>query len=308
MKQVFESRELAHVWANQQQSEGRNSGGNFYFKNGTIYSYGSHFPIATIKDNDVFFTMQSYSNTTAKHISRARGAVSHKHFIWVNDVPVDFRYLSSTHENNMKYWKRQIKAYFSELGNKRIRDTQGRINEIERNISQLNEYCSYFKLKIEDKELKGLLKMATNADFIEQARAAKEKETLATEKKMKQAGKAFDLYIDLWRQYKDDEIENLPEKTKDLCRIYRSEQTSYTRLRYNAAQERIETSKGVQIPIQIAHKAFIALNGCMVKDCNKLSIPVMNYTITETKKDCIIAGCHTIPKTDINYIASLLNW
>jgi hypothetical protein len=49
MKHVFNSSEVPHIWALQQQNEGRNSQGNFYFNGATIYSYGSHFPIASKK-------------------------------------------------------------------------------------------------------------------------------------------------------------------------------------------------------------------------------------------------------------------
>jgi len=46
----------------------------------------------------------------------------------------------------------------------------------------------------------------------------------------------------------------------------------------------------------------------MEGECKSIAVPVLSYTITETTKDYIKAGCHTIPKTDVNYIANLLNW
>lgn len=76
MKTVFSGSELAHVWASQNQIEGKAS--NFYFYDKTIYSYGRHFPIASIFGDTVLFTKKSYSNSTGKHIIRARRAVSHK--------------------------------------------------------------------------------------------------------------------------------------------------------------------------------------------------------------------------------------
>lgn len=308
MKTVFNSSEVAHIWATQQQETGRNSQGNFYFRKGTIYSYGSHFPIATINGNDVFFTLRSYSNTTAKHINEARQAASHKNFIYVHDVPEDFRYLSAVHEANITYWKKQIAATFKELGNKRLRDITSRINKVQNNISQLETYCQYFKLPIKDKELKNLLKLAASPDFVTIARGASEKEAAALAKKMKQATKAFEQYISLWREYKDEEIKELPDNIKALCNFYANNHQSFTRLRFNTEQNRLETSKGVQIPAEVAKRAYLALNGCMEGSCKSLSIPVMSYTITETGKDYIKAGCHTIPKSDVQYIANLLNW
>jgi hypothetical protein len=311
MKQVFNSSEVAHVWANQQQDAGRNSNDNFYFKGQTIYSYGSHFPIATIVGNDVLFTMRSYSNTTAKHIGRARAAVSHKNFIYCYDVPVNLKYATTEHENNLNRWKREIKALFNELGNKKIRDTQGRINGINSHIAKLQAYCTYFSLPIKDKELKDLLKIAGSEDFVSQARAAKDKLNAANERTMKQAIRAHEQYIDLWRKYDNEGIKNLSAKVKELCNFYNSQNyigSVYTRLRFNTTHNRVETSKGVQIPAEIAKRAFIQLNGCMEGTCKDINVPVMDYTITETTKDYIKAGCHTIPKSDVNYIANLLNW
>lgn len=306
MKKNFQTSELAHIWAAQTQSEG--NAGSFYFRNATIYSYGSHFPIATMDGNNVLFTKRTYSNTTAKHISKTMQAISHKTLIYCYDVPVNLKYASTEHENNLNRWKREIKSLFNELGNKKIRNTQDRINGINNLISELKTYCQYFKLKVKDSELKSLLKLAASENFIESARAAKDKQNADTAKKMKQAVKAFETYIALWRAYNDEAIQDLPTKTKDLCNFYRNNSESFTRLRYNTAENRLETSKGVQIPAEIAKRAFIQLNGCMEGNCNNINVPIMNYTITETTKDYIKAGCHTIPKTDINYIANLLNW
>lgn len=306
MKQVFNTSELPHIWAAQTQNEGR--AGSFYFNGKTIYSYGSHFPIATIDGENVIFTMRTYSNTTAKHISKARQAASHFNFIWCYDVPTNLKYAATEHENNLNRWKREVKSLFNELGNKKIRNTESRINEIQVHISRLNIYCQYFKLTVKDKELKSLLKLAAADNFIEVARQAKEKQNADTAKKMKQAAKAFEQYITLWRSYNDDAIKDLPAKTKDLCNYYRNNTESYTRLRFNTAENRLETSKGVQIPAEIAKRAYLALNGCMQGECNGLNIPVLHYSITETTKDYIKAGCHTISKADIKYIANLLNW
>lgn len=79
-KHVFPTDEIAHLWAHKTQDDARNQGGNFYFSGDTIYSYGSHFPIARHVTNDkgvagILFTNQTWSNTTAKHIHNVRGAI-----------------------------------------------------------------------------------------------------------------------------------------------------------------------------------------------------------------------------------------
>ena len=316
MKHVFNSNEVAHIWASQQQDEGRNSFGNFYFRNDTIFSYGSHFPIATIQGNDVLFTLRTYSKTTAKHILNARQAISHKNVIYCYDVPVKYSkdtYLKkgsfiSEHENNFKRWKSNIISLFAELGNKRNRMLEGRINEVNRNIEQLNTYAAYFGIKIKDKELLSLLKIAQSENFIEQARSAKEKQDHSKAILLKKSVKAYEKYIELWRKFDSEAITNLDGKTKELCNYYSNNSEAYTRLRFNEAQNRLETSKGVQIPVEVAKRAYTTLNGCFMTNCKDLSIPVMNYNITESTKQYIKAGRHTIPNEDVKYIAQLLNW
>lgn len=74
MRKVLKSVEqVMHYWANQVQPEGRS--GNVYFDGPTIYSYGPHFPMATIIGGAFVFTTRHYSLTTSRHISSARRAV-----------------------------------------------------------------------------------------------------------------------------------------------------------------------------------------------------------------------------------------
>ncbi len=318
MKKVFTGREVPHIWAQQQQSEGRGGGNaNIFFEGATIYSYGKHFPIATIEGDDVLFTLRGYSNTTAKHIGGARRAVSHKNIIycyevpvkfWGNDLPLKKQAYNSTHEKNMNEWKREIKALFEELENKRIRNIQDRLNSIDTHINRLNRYCQYFNIKIKDKELKKLLKVAASPDFLKDAKEAREKQIAANEKKMQQAEKAYLTYLGYWRDNNNAALLHLPNDVKELANYYQSQSDSFTRLRFNKEQNMVETSKGVQIPVPVAKRAYIALNGCLEGKCDSLQIPVLSYTITRTTDKAIVAGCHTIPKEDVKYIANLLNW
>lgn len=82
-RHVFGTDQIAHLWAHQTQSSARNAQGNFYFEGDTIYSYGSHFPIARILTKGkgkklqraVVMTTRTRSNTTAKHIHLVRGSI-----------------------------------------------------------------------------------------------------------------------------------------------------------------------------------------------------------------------------------------
>jgi hypothetical protein len=85
VKQVYsDNSEIAHLWAHKAQSSARNPRGNFYFNGDTIYSYGSHFPIARIVTVErgpnkgqeaILFTTRGYSSTTSGHIREVRSAV-----------------------------------------------------------------------------------------------------------------------------------------------------------------------------------------------------------------------------------------
>src|SRR5690242_10838325 len=79
-KQVFKTDEIPHLWAHKIQESARNALGNLYFEGDTIYSYGSHFPIARHINNKhgksaVLFTTRRYSVTTSGHVSAVCSAI-----------------------------------------------------------------------------------------------------------------------------------------------------------------------------------------------------------------------------------------
>ena len=68
-KHVFHTGEIPHLWAHRTQDEARNRQGNLYFTGDTIYSYGSHFPIARHVSSEtgeraILFTTGTHSVTT----------------------------------------------------------------------------------------------------------------------------------------------------------------------------------------------------------------------------------------------------
>lgn len=86
------NREVCHLWANQ--SRPAASGSNLFFDGPTLYSYGRHFPVASIVPHPVtgraiaLFNRERYSNSTSKHQSYAHSAASHLtcHFVCQRDV------------------------------------------------------------------------------------------------------------------------------------------------------------------------------------------------------------------------------
>lgn len=85
--------EVAHTWAHDWRSRGHgsNSSGSLYFQQETIFSYGSHFPIARFdrdaSGNDiVLFTVDDYSNSTSRHIRTVQSAISHHSVYYVPNL------------------------------------------------------------------------------------------------------------------------------------------------------------------------------------------------------------------------------
>lgn len=86
-----DSRRVSHLWANGATFQGikaaQNNNGQFYYTGRTIWSYGRHFPVATLLDvvspdsgrveTIAIFNDSSYGITTSKHQSYARSAAHH---------------------------------------------------------------------------------------------------------------------------------------------------------------------------------------------------------------------------------------
>ena len=69
----------AHVWNAQSELSGQSSNGNFFFRDATLYSYGTHFVVGIIMPDGVaFLNGDSYSISTSAHQSDARQAVKNR--------------------------------------------------------------------------------------------------------------------------------------------------------------------------------------------------------------------------------------
>lgn len=79
MKKVVSPEMTAHLWANKSQPEAQNSGRTIFFVGSTIYSYGSHYPMASfLKDSDYILwnDCPTTQTTASKHKPKAWSALS----------------------------------------------------------------------------------------------------------------------------------------------------------------------------------------------------------------------------------------
>jgi hypothetical protein len=117
-KQVFETGQIAHLWAaqNPDQTDARNPQGNLAFSGTVLTSYG-HYPIGNITDRTVqvspgpgalrrrrlvLIQCNRYSSTTGKHISAARQALDGTRYTSL-DVPMVTPGGRHDHASNLAY-------------------------------------------------------------------------------------------------------------------------------------------------------------------------------------------------------------
>lgn len=274
MKTVFtDISQVAHLWANQLQDDAKNSGHNFYFSGNTIYSYGSHFPIAkhivnASGEKATLFTERSYSNTTAKHISVVRQAARHLNVIYCAIVITQ----DNTHEQNFKCWLNDAERSAEKLV--KAKKPELYLSEISHIADKANKYAAFFSLTIPT-TLQVILAIGNKNEYA--AYAEKKSEYELAEKK--QAEK------NLQKRHKKELSEWLKGKTH---RLYVHNGFDYLRMN----NDRVETTQAVQIPLETAKGLYTA-----IKD-NSLNVGAkfMQYEVLETGKNIKI-GCHNF-KTD----------
>ena len=135
------ARQIAHIWA--QQTKPKGGSGNFYFVGDTIYSYGSHFPIARFVSPDVVLcTSRDYSQSTSNHKSWARQAVHHKTIHVVNNVLAQ---TPAEHRANFSLMNVEIESALIGLARKRNKDSE--TDRIKAMADAANAYAMAFKLR-----------------------------------------------------------------------------------------------------------------------------------------------------------------
>jgi hypothetical protein len=272
MKKVVTPQEVAHLFANQLQSEATNQNRSFYFYGKSIYSYGSHFCIARfVDDNTLLFTERGYSNTTAKHIAQVRNATSHKERIYCYNP-------TGTHDENFNHWLTEAEYNLNKLSS--ARKPENYILELQRIKARVEKYANYFGIST-PLTLENALKITDKSET---------KEYLETKQKLIEAEK------------KRKELEAKKEHAKQLKKWKKFEQNSlYVRNGFDYLRkdsENFQTSQGVKIPLAVGLRFYNAIVNKTIKAGDKF----LDYTINEVNNKLIKIGCHTITLKEINAI------
>jgi len=281
MKTVFAPSEVAHIFANKQQDNATNSGRSLFFEKDSIYSYGRHFPIAKHVENNegvkaLLFTTRRYSNTTAKHIAVVRNATSHLNKIYCFNP-------DTTQVDNMQSFLNSIKNCLSSLD--KAKKPAKYILEAEQIQAQVHKFAEFYGIKT--KQIDTLIDSAKSGKYSEllsRERKAKERKAKAEQK---QAEKTFLISLDKWRNFDTSILYGRP--------------FGYDYLRINKDKKRIETSQGVQIPIEIAKLTFewIKTKVKCTDDCN---YKIADFEVKELNENYLVAGCHKVSMEEINTI------
>ena len=272
MKKVLSPSEVAHVFANQTQSEARTQTKNFYFYNQNIYSYGHHFCIARFVDNEtLLFTERGYSNTTAKHINLVRHATSHIKKIYCDNP-------TNTHGDNFNAWLSQAETNIEKLKN--ARKPENYILELQRIKDKAEKYAQYFGIST-PLTLENALSITEKAEVLEYLES--KAEAIAKETKQRQT------------ELKKEHAKNLKKwKAFEIGSLYQRNGFDYLR----KDSEFFQTSQGVKIPLAIGLRFYNNIVNKTIKVGDKF----LDYTINEVNDKLIKIGCHTITLKEINTI------
>ena len=308
MKTVFtDASQVAHLWANKKQESAKNSGHNFFFQGDTIYSYGSHFPIARHFKDVVLFTLRTYSVTTSSHISMTRGACSHLPKVYCYEIP-NSKQDTGAHQKNFERWANEVKENISKLKN--ARKPAMYVSAIESIISQVNEYVKFFKLKL-TAEQKAIFTVR-DADKYKEALIEEARKKELFEKHILTAGKKlFERSRLAWFDYDEKNFrESLTNRQKDLLqRFHGLQDGNATYLRSDG--ETVETSKGIKLPVAVAQRYYrwylktADAGGCFNSDCG---YKVLDYDVTQASTDGLVVGCHQMNRAEIDALATKLGW
>ena len=285
-KTVYPVDMVAHLWAHKAQDYARNPGHNFYFSGDTIYSYGSHFPIARHVENKrggsaVLLTTRSYSVTTSGHTWTVQRACEHLTVFHVPDVDnreprkqfADYRarYMALVG----KYAKaRQRKPEYLPL----LRDL----------VEEANRFAEFFGLRSRLTLPDDLTAMVAECQAIE--KRERERKQREERKREREARERLQKWV-------DGEIDYCPNGYGEPIRL-------------RVKGDELQTSRGARVPLDHAVKAFRVIKRLRDKgqayERNGHTIHLGHFALDSLDaQGNVKAGCHTVEWEEIARVATL---
>lgn len=293
MRHVYPNHEIPHLWAHQSQDEARNSTGSLYFEGPTIYSYGSHFPIARHATNErgeraVLFTTAHHSVTTSGHCSAVARAVPpdlpvfrvpHIQRSW-GDLP--------NHADNIDSYVRRISELLGKAKRARVhRDWHQR--EALGLREQLRRYVAFFDLSdiaVPESDELDALQAWIMAHEEEERQRREEAARLAEEERRREQAEQIQRFRE-----GDPNASYIPG-VSPMLRVVGDE---------------VQTSLGARFPMSHARRGLALI--CRVRESgqeyvlNGHTIHLGHYVIDRIESDGTVhAGCHVVKWEEIERI------
>lgn len=272
--------QVAHLWANKSRQSA--NGSHFYFEGDTIYSYGSHFPIARHHKGAVLMTSKSYSPSTAKHKAIIRMACRHLEVFTVSDVR------SNPSAKMVKEYQDRIKSAVDQLGRMRSPGNWD-IERVTSLIDEGNRFCTRFDRARRFEQL--------SPEFLAQIRERAEKA---------EARKAV-LRATKRQRQEEREAKAIAEwiaGERDALGYY------IHRIFLRLKGENVETSRGAVISRYDAHRTFCFAMSKRESGWhrNGEQFAIGDFQLDAVNEFGIIAGCHRIDWAEIIRFAKLQGW
>lgn len=278
MKKVFSNTsETIHVFAQQTQSEGRNSSSSVYFRENKVYSYGSHYLLGEfINPETIIINDFGYSATTSKHISELNQATYHKTQFFTSSICIN------SVEND-------IKGNLKSLVNARKPELY--INTILQAVGRLNKWAAYCK---ETKSFKDEYKIESF-----KYRVLPSSPVLKKLNKISSDLLTPDYLAKIKAKGKIDAIKLKAKNTKELktkliefntYKISRFNIGDFDYLRISENGLFVETSQNIKIDLNDAKKLYIAIKRKVNIEGEKIGY----YTVNKIDSKALTIGCHKI--------------
>lgn len=302
MKTVYNNAMVAHLWANQSQTEARNSNNSFYFREQTIYSYGNHFPIAKFHDTPngervILFTARTYSMTTHKHVALTNSAIRNGITVIQCDNVRPCR--ESDHLGNLAGMRQELIDLMNKAARARS-NFEDLYTSMEDVVLRYHTYRTLFQLKtISDR-------LAIPEDWKAQAHI-RLKEQAQKDKERKE-------------QRKRAEEQREKELLADMCKWIEHKECEYRAYQYPVIQlrlkdaETVETSKGAELPVSHARTLWDLIQEIKQGDReeyqhNGHSLHAGLFVVQHIKRDgSLRAGCHEMTYAAMEDFASRMKW
>lgn len=278
--------EVAHFWANQTQASGR--GSHFYFEGDTIYSYGSHFPIARHYKGHVLFTTDSYSVSTSRHMGEARHAIPARLKVFYVSDPT-----RNPSAKDLKHYKERIEALATKAG--RARKPAWDLECLTKLIAEANDFAKTFGFKTRFKQPGNL------AELVERAKASEAKERAAAKARQTKIDAENADKIKQWLAGVDVSIPYSVSGTYLRARLYKEIGNEYMR---------VETSRGAAVPLPEAERAFRFALARREKGWhrNGEQFKIGDYSLDAVNAQGVVAGCHRFTWAEIERFAKEQGW